>query len=110
MGRKKKIKETNLLDLPEIEVFPKIEVEGKNNIEYSPLSFLNIFNNIDVQCDRNSVKKTMEYMGLHEGMILTNMEGESFVLQSCRMIEKFDNINKNTIKWFIVSLKEYKEV
>ena len=105
MGRKKKIKQTNLLDIPEMDVFLKIEVEGKNNISYSPFSFLNVFNNIDIQCDRGSLKKTMEYMGLHEGMKLVNVEGEVFILKSCRIIEKMDPIDKVLVKWFIVTLE-----
>ena len=111
MGRKKKTKlsETNLLDGIEVPVFLKIIVENKNNLQLSPFSFLNTFNNIDIQCDRNSVKRTMEYMSLYIGMKLRNSNGELYSLESCKIIEKNDPYENSPIKWFIVSLKELTE-
>jgi hypothetical protein len=49
----------------------------------------------------------MEYMGIYEGMHLKNIDGDEYILKSCKMIEKIDQINKTPIKWFIVSLAEY---
>lgn len=108
MRRKKKTKlsETNLLDGIEVPVFLKIVVENKNNLLLSPFSFLNIFNNIDIQCDRNSVKKTMEYMSLYIGMKIQNINGDLYSLESCKMIEKNDPRENSAVKWFIVTLKE----
>lgn len=108
MRRKKKTKlsETNLLDGIEVPVFLKIVVENKNNLQLSPFSFLNIFNNIDIQCDRNSVKKTMEYMSLYIGMKIQNINGDLYSLESCKMIEKNDPQENSAVKWFIVTLKE----
>lgn len=104
MGRKKKIQETNLLQDIDMPVFVKLEVIDSKDL-ISPMSFLNIFNNVEIQADRNSVKKTLEYMNISEGMKIQTFYGDEYLIESVRMIEELDK-EKIPTKILIFTLKK----
>ena len=104
MGRKKKIKETNLLQDIDMPVFVKLEVIDSKDL-ISPMSFLNIFNNVEIQADRNSVKKTLEYMNISEGMKIQTFYGDEYLIKNVRMIEELDK-EKIPTKILIFTLKK----
>lgn len=104
MGRKKKIKEINLLQDIDMPVFVKLEVIDSKDL-ISPMSFLNIFNNVEIQADRNSVKKTLEYMNISEGMKIQTFYGDEYLIENVRMIEELDK-EKIPTKILIFTLKK----
>lgn len=104
MGRRKKIKETNLLQDIDMPVFVKLEVIDSKDL-ISPMSFLNIFNNVEIQADRNSVKKTLEYMNISEGMKIQTFYGDEYLIKNVRMIEELDK-EKIPTKILIFTLKK----
>ena len=104
--RKKKITQTDLLDVPEIPVFVKLEIEGKHSDEISPFAFLNIFNNVDIECDRNSLKRTLENMNLQEGQKIQTYSGDEYLIKTVKMIEKEDPHAKTPVKWIIFTLSQ----
>lgn len=104
MARRKKIKETNLLQDIDIPVFVKLEIIDSKEL-ISPMSFLNIFNNVEIQADRNSVKKTLEYMNISEGMKIQTFYGDEYLIENVRMIEELDK-EKISTKILIFTLKK----
>lgn len=109
MGRrKKKADQVNLLDIPEMPVFVKLEVTGKNAEDVSPIAFQNIFTNIDIMCDRNSLKNTLFNMGVKEGSVIQTFSGTNYLINNVKMIEKEDYYDKSPVKWIIFNISELK--